>query len=232
MRFITIVNLALLIGLAELLGSCKSEQEKVREVEQLTTAPLEFDPTEKYELSRWWSNGHELLRLDDNAAYAVYPEMNRYARPLERGRWSQQSYAVLWLEPYTKIRPEPKRVSIGKLDGKIALQLPKLEPMFPIAKPPSVVEDRLIGTWDGVGLGELELRSDMRYTLSSADGASPLQGMPAVRGGQSGRWSVSNHELILSPDAPDVQPLRLQLNVTDKDATIEGPGGAMRKSLG
>ena len=232
MRFITIVNLSLLIGLMSPLVSCKSEQEKAREVEHLTPGPLAFDPTEKYELARWWSNGKELLRLDDDAAYAVYPDMNRYSRPIERGRWNQQSYAVLWLEPYTRLRPEPQRVGITKIDGKLALQLPKREPMFAIEKPPTVVEDRLIGTWEGGGLGQLELRNDMRYTLSPMDGDSPRQGIPATRGGQGGRWSVSNHELILSPDAPDTQPTRLPLQVTDKELTIQAPGGAMRKSLG
>jgi hypothetical protein len=105
--------------------------------------------------------------------------------------------------------------------------------MYAVQNPPPVMEDRLIGTWEGGGLGQLELRSDMRYALAAADGASPRQGIPAVRGGQNGRWSVSNHELVLTPDAPDAQPMRLQLNVADeKNATIEAPGGAMRKVLG
>src|SRR5262245_19414436 len=102
MRVMMLANVVLLIALSGMLASCKSKQEKVREAEQLTPMPLEFDPTEKYELAHWWSNGQQLLRLDDNAAYAVYPDANRYARPIERGRWGQVSYAVLWLEPYTR----------------------------------------------------------------------------------------------------------------------------------
>src|SRR5262245_35418629 len=135
-----------LVGLG--LASCESSKEG-QTPQPVISTPLELDPTEHYELSRWWYNGDELLRLDDNAGYVLFDQGNRYHTPLERGRWSQQNYASLWLEPYSRLRPERKRVEIAKLDGKLALNLPKLKPMFAIDRPPAVLEDRLIGGWAG-----------------------------------------------------------------------------------
>lgn len=221
--------LALALGVVALIG-CKSATEKQFEREQIIIAPpLEHDPTERVDLTRWWSNGTHLLRLDDNAAYSLYQGANRYARPIERGRWSKQSYALLWLEPYNTIRVEPRRVSIDKVDGKLALLLPgaKMQPMFALpGGPPPVLEDRLIGLWDGA-LGTLELRSNLRYSLTPSDMTEDVDRRRAYR---KGAWRVADNTLILQSDIPGIDPLRLPLKVETENVTIEGPGGELSKA--
>jgi hypothetical protein len=215
----------LAIAMFCLLG-CGSGKDR-EQPEIMVSTPLEFDPTEQYELSRWWSNGTQLLRLDENAGYELFSTPNRYNKPVERGRWDQQSYAVLWLEPYSKLASQRKRVSITKRDGRLALLLPKLKPMFAIESPPAVIEDRLIGTWQGP-IGELTLQSDLRYTLRpdhDDDGAN----QPAIRGVENGRWIVAASQLLLQPDAPGLQATRMSLTIDPKKVVINAPGGALSR---
>jgi hypothetical protein len=120
--------LLLAIGMLVFLLGC--EPRHFRETEPVVSTPLPLDPTEEYELSRWWSNGTQILRLDRDAGYVIYSAENKYQEPVEQGRWYQQSYAVMWLEPYGGLKPHRERVSIEKIQGKIALVLPKLKPMF------------------------------------------------------------------------------------------------------
>lgn len=122
------------------LAGCKSKQEKREEAELLISTPLEFDPTEHHELARWWSNGAQHLRLDETASYALFDVANAYQAPIERGRWSRTSYAALWLEPYTTREPEPRRVSITKLEGRLALIPPGLKPMVALDGPPASLQ--------------------------------------------------------------------------------------------
>src|ERR1043165_6966216 len=99
----TVLTLTLEIALALgviVTGGCKSATEKQFEAEQIIIEPpLENDPTDPAKLARWWSNGSNLLLLDGSSAYTMFEGTNRYSKPIERGRWSQQSYAALWLEP-------------------------------------------------------------------------------------------------------------------------------------
>src|SRR5687767_11356489 len=136
----SLLSVAVLVANFVVCIGCESRH--MRDPEPMVSTPLEFDPTEQFELSRWWSNGKQLLRLESNASYALYPDQNRYRLPLERGRWSQQSYAVLWLEPYTQRELVRQRVGITKIDKKFALVVPKYKPMFAIKSPPEVTEDR------------------------------------------------------------------------------------------
>ena len=119
-----------MLGVLLMMPLAACEPEYFREPEPVVSKPLAFDPTEEYELGPWWSNGTQILRLDHDAAYTLYSAQNRYRQPIEQGRWYQQSYAVMWLEPYGGLKPDRSRVSIQKIDGKIALVLPKLKPMF------------------------------------------------------------------------------------------------------
>lgn len=211
-------------GIAATIAGCKSMEERTLPQPVMAT-PLELDPTEQYELVRWWSNGQQLLRLDDDASYALYEGQNRYAKPQERGRWSRQSYAVLWLEPYGGRSPRPTRVRVMKVDDTIALQVRDLKPLLALKAPPPSIEDRLIGQWHGV-LGELELEPQMRYTLRPGE----LKGDGAdgrLIAGHDGVWSVVNGALVLQPDTPIVSPLRLEIHEADDTVTLHAPAGEM-----
>jgi len=211
---------------AALLTGCKSDEPRERQADRPIAAPLELDPTEHVALAHWWSNGKQLLHLDDSAFYSLHEGLNRYNAPIERGRWAQQSYAALWLEPYTTAQAQRMRVTITKIDGKLALVLPKAEPMFALERPPATLEDRLIGKWNGA-IGTLRLNDDMRYTLASAAGATASKSTPAVRGSHVGYWSIINQQLVLQPDGPGDEPLRLPLTVEKDRVMIDAPGGAM-----
>src|SRR5688572_11452184 len=204
------VNITILI-LTVLAGVGCDSWHKRDPAEGLVSTPLELDPTEPYILSRWWSNGTQLLRLNDDASYALYRDQNRYRAPLQRGRWSQQSYAVLWLEPYTQRDPERHRVSIAKMDGKLSVIVPGHKPMHAIKNPPEVTEDRLFGTWEGPG-GQLRLRSDMRYSFAPSN---PPHGSPSpiIRSGQNGSWAVVEDRLILQPGLSGAEPMRLDMTI-------------------
>lgn len=210
-------------------GGCKSSIEKQFEAEQVVISPpLEHDPTERLQLAEWWSSGTRLLRLGESAAYALFEGNNRYAQPIERGRWSQQSYALLWLEPYNTRKVEPRRVSITKIGGRLALVLPGSEgPMFALKQPPAVLEDRVVGAWEGP-LGALHLMDNLRYALSPTND-KPVAGSPQIYAMRKGSWRLADKQLVLVSDIPGVEPLRLPLTVTDKDVTINSPGGAMTK---
>lgn len=204
---------------------CKSEADRRLEADLANPAPLPHDPTDKFKLARWWSNGEQLLRLDETSAYSLYDSQNRYAAPRERGRWWQQSYAVLWLEPYKRLKPESKRVAITRIDGRLAVEVPTLRPMFPIAAPPAAPEDKLIGQWRGA-IGELRLGSDLRYSFAPAT-ASANREPGAIIAGHSGNWSLSGGTLVLQPDSPAMQPLTFTVKPTDAGAILEHSAGAL-----
>jgi hypothetical protein len=209
---------AVMFGLGMLVGvGCESKH--MRDPEPIVSTPLEFDPTEHYELSRWWTNGTQMLRLDNNAGYALYADQNRYRTPTQKGRWSQQSYAVLWLEPYTQREPERLRVGISKINGKLALTVPKYKSMYAIKNPPEVTEDRLFGTWQSQA-GRLRLGSDMRYSFSpiANDGNSTN-----MRTGENGNWSIAGDRIILQPNVPGRDAIRLNMIIEEKRVTISGP---------
>jgi hypothetical protein len=227
MRYVTAISIGCAATLMLMLGGCRTDRQKQMEADQIIVGvPLEHDPTERFELPRWWSNGTHLLRLDANAAYTLHQGTNRYSRPLERGRWSQQSYAVLWLEPYDTIKVEPRRVSITKIDGRLALIVPKLEPMIALSQPPQVLEDQVIGLWEGP-MGALHLTSDLRYVLTPNEG----DGERAIRLGsfRKGRWRIVNEQLVLHSDIPGVEPLVLPVLSDGPEASISAPGGPLTK---
>lgn len=220
------LTMTLTCAAALLAAGCNSNDKKGPQPDLQGAAPLQLDPTEQVALAHWWSNGKQLLHLDDSAFYSLHEGVNRYSAPIERGRWSQQSYAALWLEPYTTAQPQRVRVGITRIDGKLALVLPRTDPMFALERPPATLEDRLIGKWSGA-MGTLRLEDDMRYTLASAAGATASKSTPAVRGAHAGRWSIVNQQLVLQPDGPGDEPLRLPLTVEKNRIVINGTGGAM-----
>jgi hypothetical protein len=207
-----------------LLVGCKPDVDKERNAALNLAAPLELDPTEHYDISRWWSNGKQLLRLDQNSSYALYGSQNRYEKPLERGRWSKQDYATLWLEPYTDLKHERHRVRVTKISGRIAMQVRSLDPMFAIQAPPRAPEDSLIGQWNGP-LGTLNLQPDMRYAFVPAP--ANRRGTAVV--GHSGTWALVNGAPALKPDTPSVPPLQLGLRTADDDIVLLSDQGELHK---
>jgi hypothetical protein len=206
-----------------LITSCQSERQK-REAElaEIPT-PLAHDPTDEFEIARWWTNGTHMLRLDDNAYYALYRGTNRYAIPLERGHWGKTSYAVLMLEPYDTLNAERIRVAISRVDGELALTIPKLEPMKVIDRPPTVIEDRLLGAWEGE-IGVLRLNSDGTYTLTPHAAA---EDQPVVIAGHEGTWSVIGSDVTLTPRTPGMNSIRMPFTVNGDAASLTGPEGPL-----
>lgn len=207
---------------AMMLSGCASGERQKREAK--AAVPLAFDPTEKYQTPRWWTNGQELLHLGADGGYELYPGTNRYARPSETGRWWQQSYAALWLEPYAQYSSPRTRCSIRKIDQDFVLEVRSLEPMLGIEVPPPVVEDRLIGSWRGP-IGVLKLAGDLRYILSPQAGTSA----PAAVASQDGRWIVEAKTIVLRPDSPSIEPRYLSIAEEDGTLVLETDDGRMTR---
>ena len=182
---------------------------------------LDHDPTEAFEISQWWTNGSELLQLNEDASFALFSSLNRYHAPQERGRWSKQSYAVMWLEPYSLLPRERVRVRITRTDGELTLVIPKLKPMFAIEGAPAVTEDGLIGMWYGPQ-GEIHLKGDLRYTYSpeSVTGVS-FAGLA----GHKGRWQLSDNTLQLHPDVLGLGTFEFQLVTGETGLVLASPRG-------
>ncbi len=171
------------------------------ELAKVEHTPLPFDPTDEYEIGRWWFNGEQLLRLEANGAYALYPGSNRYRPPAERGFWSKQSFAELRFAPY-QASPEWNRVAVTKEDGAIVLHVPRLDPMRQIPGPPQVAEDQLVGIWVGGG-ATLRLKEDGRFMFTPPP-ASATGGAPSIAIGHGGAWRVVGDRARLFPDPPNL----------------------------
>lgn len=189
--------------------------------------PLAFDPTEQYEMPVWWSNGQELLYLDQTGYYELYSNLNRYQPPRERGLWGRQNFAALWLEPYEQLQTERVRVPIRKVNDDFVLDLDSVEPMLAVKGPPTVLEDRLIGRWFG-STGTLQLGSDLRYVFQPQRELPPE---PATLAGQSGHWLVNDQTLELRPDSPGVESSRLIIRDVDDAIVLESAVGVLVKKL-
>lgn len=221
MRYALMAALLVLTAIA----GCASKDKTQEPV--AISSPLEFDPTEEYDLPKWWSNGKELLHLGEKGEYRRYAHNNRYHRPVERGRWSQLSYAALWLEPYTQGTLKAARATIGKENRLLVLKYRRLAPMIERELPPSVLEDRLIGGWRGAG-GILRLGADLRYSLS----LPPPQGArPATLGSQEGAWLLEGDTILLAPDSAALPPTTVRVRDEDDTITLEISGAKMVRSV-
>lgn len=186
--------LAVTLIAAIIITGCRSPDDKLPP--RVIHTPLEIDPMDRHEFTGWWSNGEQLLRLNPDASYVLWPTQNRYQAPRERGRWSQQSYAVLRLEPYTRYRIDPHRVRIIKVGDEVGIQLPGMEPKLMIDRPPLMLEDELFGTWQGEA-GMVRLRDTMRYSFSPRAARTDE---PLVLAGHEGRWRLVEDVIELHPD--------------------------------
>lgn len=230
------------IGLAVVLASCAiagcTSSAKEAEEARLSAVdtPLPHDPMDKFEIGPWWSDGTNLLNLRADGGYSVFADNNRYTRAIDRGRWGQQNYATLWLEPYTGLDPQRIRVAITRVDGRIALQPPKCGTMFEIAAPPPVMEDRLLGEWRGT-MGSLTLDKNSTYAFAPTPGAMTVDGK--VLAGHNGKWSLKGNQLTLTPATPNLSPMSLNVRLApappasgekpapQPEPVLEGLGGEL-----
>ena len=215
---------AMMAALLVLIAGCASKDKTLEPV--AISSPLEFDPTEEYDLPTWWSNGKELLHLGERGDYRLYADNNRYHRPAERGRWTQLSYAALWLEPYAQGTLEAARATISRENGVLGLKYRRLARMIERELPPSVLEDRLIGGWQGDG-GVLRLGADLRYSLSLPP---PRGARPATLGSQQGAWLLDGDTLLLAPDSAALPPSSVRVRDQDDTITLEISGTKMVRS--
>ncbi|NNF44320.1 MAG: hypothetical protein HKN62_15005 [Phycisphaerales bacterium] len=203
---------AALLIVATLIAGCASPEEKLALAEVHHT-PLAFDPTDEGDLGRWWSNGAQMLRLDQTGEYALYRNANRYQPPLERGSWARPSYAQVRLSPYDDAVDRWQRVPITKSGDVLQLHVRDLAPMTPIEAPPVVIEDDLIGVWQAAD-GTLVLGADLVYSFSPRSAAS-LPVPPAVVAGHSGGWRLEGEQLRLRPYPANMGAFELALGFGD-----------------
>jgi hypothetical protein len=216
------VLLALALALAIVPGCSSSKKQAALASQSL----LPLDPTEPQELAEWWSDGKRLLFMDPSGTYRLFEGTDRYQEPVERGRWWQQSYASLWLEPYERMGQRSRRVVIRKNGDTLALDVPAVGSLAPLSGPPEVIEDRLIGQWTGAS-GELRLGQDLRYRLSPR-----AAGAPAALASQHGAWSVAEGELLLQPDSAGLSPTLIHIRQQDETIILESPSGSLTRSAG
>lgn len=217
MRSTTIVLTVCLLPLTALLAAgCESQPQAQPAA---LGRPLYFDPTEKYSLGEWWSNGELLLRIRPNAAYEIYAENNRYREPIERGRWTQRNYAALEFEPYERAGSPVERVVIDKVGpGDYVLLLRNLKPFASIAAPPEVLEDQLLGQWVS-DEHAIMLRRDGGYRYDRRGSIPPGQ---AALAGHEGTWEVRGDTLTLQPAAAGLAPLTFKIVTQDNVLSPEG----------
>lgn len=157
---------------------------------------LDIDPTEKIDVTGWWSNGRELLLIQGDGGYKLWKGTNRFLAPDDIGRWDRQTYRTLWLETYRGEKHSRDRAHLRREDGTLLLSVRDLQPMQQLAIPPHTREDTLVGVWSGPP-GKLQLREDGTYSFSvSASG--PKDRQPARLGSHSGTWLVRDDTLVLS----------------------------------
>ncbi|HVP73074.1 MAG TPA: hypothetical protein VMS30_05000 [Phycisphaerales bacterium] len=209
--------LALIAPLA--LPGCKSSSEEAEAALGQLDTPLPHDPTDKFEIGPWWSDGKHLLNLRADGGYTIYSNNNRYSRALDRGRWGQQNYATMWLMPYGGNEPQRIRVAITRIDGRIALLPPRYGTMFAVAAPPTTMEDRLIGEWSGP-MGGLMLNADSTYAFSPTIGA--VDGEGRILAGHHGRWSLAGDAITLTPTTPSVSNIALKMLTPQPTAPGDG----------
>lgn len=220
LRFIASIIISAVASLPLLTG-CESTNASQQPAPGSVNNPLPFDPTERITLGEWWFNGERLLHLRPDNVYALYPGENRYHAPEERGQWSHDSYAALFLNPYELRHGGRERVLVDRRDNEIILERRGMPIFRAIKSPPTVVEDFLIGTWNA-GESTLELLSSGRYRMRRvATGAGP-----AHIAGHEGAWRLNNEQLTLQPNATGLPVVRFNLvreevPVTDGDGAVD-----------
>ncbi len=202
---------------------CAAKQSTHSQDPVATSTPLPLAPTESYEIAEWWTNGKQLLQLSEIGVYRLYPGINQYHRPMERGQWSKRNYAALWIEPYAELPRRPARVPVRKVGGKLQLDVRNLQPMSALAGPPDVIEDHLIGGWTG-DIGSLVLAADLRYSLRRREVRTSG---PASLASEEGGWKVQDDFLILQPDSRGMPPTVVRVHLNEDGLFLEAPDGRL-----
>ena len=122
---------------------------------------LTLDPTHEVPLIGWWYNGTQVLRLEDNSQYQLFADTNRYARPLSNGRWSQKTYATLFLSPYNTPTSMRQRLTIARDGEDVTLEIPGYATFSPWDPHNATGIKELSTQWRSAA-GTLDLRSDHR----------------------------------------------------------------------
>lgn len=185
------------------------------------STPLPLDPTAPVPVEGWWSNGRQLLQLSEDGAYRLWSSVNRFDAPLQTGRWSRPTYAVVEIEPYGTRLPERTRCQLEPSGSEIRLAIPGLDPMVRFESAPPVIEDRLVGVWRGAG-GTLRLTHDGRYRAEAPATASNASSggsgsHPIALAGHGGRWLVDESNLLLIPDSPSVPTVILAVEALGQE---------------
>jgi len=192
--------------------------------EPVVHTPLELDPTEDIEIAEWWTTGERLLHLYEDGRYALYNSTNRYDTPVQRGRWSQGSYAVLWLEPYTT-EHKRIRVRISQAGAEPRLTIPRVGELAPLRRPPRVVEDQLIGVWQGPG-GDLHLHGDKTFEYKPVHGDMTTSRLPT-----SGQWRTTDKSVTLLPNSPAYTSARLDMKMSNHGMILDAPHGTFNRGV-
>lgn len=218
MRYIVAVTFVLIVAIG-----CESKSKQQKQDPPLVSTPLSLDPTDVPQLSEWWTNGKQLLQLSESGVYRLYPGINRYHMPMERGQWTRRNYAALWIEPYAELPRQPARVSIRRAGEELQLDVRNLQPMSSLTGPPIMLEDRLIGDWAG-DVGTLRLGADLRYSFSRQ--GTRTSG-PASLGTEDGGWEVQDDFLILQPDSRGILPTIVRVHETYGGMFLETQDGRL-----
>ena len=206
----------ILVSLAGGMTGCEQSGEKL-EPPVIVARPLDLDPTERIKVDGWWSNDDELLHLEIDGRFVLYPDLNRYSGPAEIGRWHRISYAVVHFEPYDSRPREQLRVAVDRRDGKIVLDVPELAAFTRLAEPPLVAEDELLGAWL-CPTGRLLLEDGGHYRHQ----AVRAQAEPVTIAGHDGRWSLAGDQLSLDPDPPGMGPYLFILERNGEPTALRG----------
>ncbi len=217
MRFLLAAVLIVIVG-----AGCASDN-KDRQDPLGVSTPLPLDPTDTYEIAEWWTNGKQLLQLNETGFYRLYDGINRYHKPVERGLWSRRNYAALWIEPYAELPREPARISIRRVGDELELDVRSLQPMTALETPPDVIEDHLIGGWSG-DIGSLVLSADLRYSFSRTETRSSG---PAELASEEGGWQVQDDFLVLRPDSRGIRPTVVRVHVNEDGMFLETQDGRL-----
>ena len=178
---------------------------------------LTLDPTHEVPLIGWWYNGTQVLRLEDNSQYQLFADTNRYARPLSNGRWSQKTYATLFLSPYNTPTSMRQRLTIARDGEDVTLEIPGYATFSPWDPHNATGIKELSTQWRSAA-GTLDLRSDQRYVYRPVPNSN--QAMSEV--GHGGVWTLEDRIVNLFPDPQGVDELSFEIRQqSDSDDTLE-----------
>jgi hypothetical protein len=126
MRFALVLSLAALLGVA---SGCSSQKRTDGPDDSPPRIKLPVDPDNPPEVVGWWSNGREIACIDQSGLYVILPYPDPGVLPVQYGRWTRDSYAFIWLEPYNTRTYKRSRASLDQTTGTLTLAFPSIDPM-------------------------------------------------------------------------------------------------------